>query len=235
MKDSLIYTQKWQFNSAVADCFDDMLSRSVPGYLNMREILELIVISAIKDGNKRILDIGSSIGGSIEHYVKKYPSNKYYCVDSSEDMISVFNKKYRNLIDSGRIISQCVTIEEYVWDGMFDIIQSVLTLQFIAPALRQKIVDLVFEHLNDGGFFLFVEKIRNENAEMERFNVETYHRYKYKMGYSYEQIKSKQQALENILIPFSQDQNIQLLKNAGFKKFDCFWKNLNFMGFIAIK
>ena len=42
-------------------------------------------------------------------------------------------------------------------------------------------------------------------------------------------------ALENVLIPFSFQENLQLLERAGFKEIEIFFKWFNFSSFIAIK
>lgn len=235
MKDDLVYTGKWIFDDAVTECFGDMLSRSIPGYQNMRAMLEFIVDDFIREENKKIMDIGSSIGGSIEHYIVKYSNNKYVCIDSSSSMMSAFEEKYKQYISNGGVVTYCQPIEDYCWNEPFDVIQSVLTLQFVPPVKRQKVVDSIFNHLNKGGIFVLVEKITTDNKELSDFFIETYHRYKIHNGYSQVQVESKKEALKNVLMPYSQTQNMQMLQMAGFKKIECFWRNLNFAGFIAMK
>ena len=41
--------------------------------------------------------------------------------------------------------------------------------------------------------------------------------------------------LEGVLVPITAKWNEQLLGSAGFKKIDCFYRYLNFAGWIAIK
>jgi len=50
-----------------------------------------------------------------------------------------------------------------------------------------------------------------------------------------EQIASKRKSLEGVLVPITARWNEDMLKAAGFRKIDCFWRNLNFAGWIAIK
>ena len=47
--------------------------------------------------------------------------------------------------------------------------------------------------------------------------------------------KKKREALENVLIPYRQSENFQMLRRSGFKKIDTFFQWFNWMGFIAIK
>jgi tRNA (cmo5U34)-methyltransferase len=42
-------------------------------------------------------------------------------------------------------------------------------------------------------------------------------------------------SLEGVLVPVTSDWNIDLLKQAGFRQIDVFWKWMNFVGYIAFK
>ena len=54
-------------------------------------------------------------------------------------------------------------------------------------------------------------------------------------GYTEEQIERKRLSLEGVLVPVTSDWNIDLLKQAGFRQVDIFWKWMNFVGYIAFK
>jgi tRNA (cmo5U34)-methyltransferase len=49
------------------------------------------------------------------------------------------------------------------------------------------------------------------------------------------EIVQKREALENVLIPYRLEENKQLLRDAGFTKFDTFFKWYNFSAMIALK
>ena len=55
------------------------------------------------------------------------------------------------------------------------------------------------------------------------------------MGYSDEEIRNKREALENVLIPYRIDENMELLKRTGFSTSDIFFKWYNWAGIIAVK
>ena len=54
-------------------------------------------------------------------------------------------------------------------------------------------------------------------------------------GYSIDEIRDKRLKLEGVLVPCTNQFNIDLLKQGGFSKVDIFWKDLNFVGYIAMK
>lgn len=45
----------------------------------------------------------------------------------------------------------------------------------------------------------------------------------------------KREALENVLIPYTEDENKKMIKDAGFKHCETLFKWVNFATFIAIK
>jgi tRNA (cmo5U34)-methyltransferase len=65
--------------------------------------------------------------------------------------------------------------------------------------------------------------------------VDLYYKMKSDNGYSQEQIERKRLSLEGVLVPVTAKWNEELLKQAGFKYIDCFWRWMNFAGWIAIK
>lgn len=46
---------------------------------------------------------------------------------------------------------------------------------------------------------------------------------------------AKSRAIRGVLQPYTVDENIQMLQEAGFRDIDTFFKWNNFVGFIAIK
>lgn len=54
-------------------------------------------------------------------------------------------------------------------------------------------------------------------------------------GYTQEEIRRKRLALEGVLVPVTAKWNEELLHNAGFRQVDCFWRWMNFAGWIALK
>ncbi len=109
------------------------------------------------------------------------------------------------------------------------------TLQFIRPPKRQELVNEIYKNLNKGGIFIMSEKILYEDAFLSKNMIELYADYKERQGYSKIEIAAKREALENVLIPYSEKENLDMLKNAGFEKIESVFKWVNFETFIAFK
>ena len=65
--------------------------------------------------------------------------------------------------------------------------------------------------------------------------MKEYYNMKKENSYSQKQIADKRKSLEGVLVPITAKWNENLLKECGFRQIDCFWRCLNFAGWIAIK
>ena len=98
---------------------------------------------------------------------------------------------------------------------------------------RTRLLKQIYDGLTDGGALIFVEKILSEN--MDDLMVDLYYEMKRENGYSEEQIMSKRRSLENVLSPLKADWSVDMMRTAGFRQVDMFWRCLNFCGWIAVK
>lgn len=241
MIDNVEPKDNWEFDEQVADCFEDMLNRSIPQYNIMRDsVVNLaydVIHSDVIKSTFKILDIGCSNGLMIESLYKKFNGEGYYVgIDVSEPMLN--RAKYRfldQIIDHKISIYDCDLKTDFP-EGVFDIVTSILTLQFIPIDYRQEIIQNIYNSLSaKNGCFIMVEKVLGNTAQLNRLFVNNYYKLKADNNYSQEQIERKRLSLEGVLVPVTSDWNVQLLKQAGFKQVDVFWRWMNFVGYIAIK
>lgn len=248
-KDTILINKKWEFDSNVANCFEDMLSRSIPQYDVMRKsILDLASIKIdkmlnrylVEDLNKssrpfKVLDIGCSDGLQISDFLHKYSSGYYMGIDVSDPMLDKARERFSKQIQKGQIVIANMDLRKEFPEEHFDIITSTLCIQFTPIEYRQDILSNVYNSLNHDGLFLMVEKILGETSTLNNMFTTNYYNLKSANGYSQEQIDRKRLSLEGVLVPCTNKWNIELLHQAGFRQVDVFWRWMNFTGYIAIK
>ena len=100
---------------------------------------------------------------------------------------------------------------------------------------RRKILARVCEGLNDGGILLLAEKVKFEDASEQTLMTELHHDFKKQHGYSDLEISQKRAALENVLIPNTEEQHRQRMRDAGFSVVEQCMRCLNFSTFLGIK
>lgn len=224
---------KWEFDKEVAECFDDMLERSIPQYAIMRQLsTDLAKEYAIS--NTPIVDLGCARGGAIRDLMQDLDAGHTFIgIDCSMPMICEARNAFKN--QENTVFMYHDLREGFPSLTSPSIIFSVLTLQFIPIEYRQKIIKDIYKSLRPGGAFILVEKVLGNSAEHEETFTKLYYELKQQNGYSYEDIKRKRYNLEGVLVPCSASWNEEMLRTAGFTKIDCFWKYLNFAGWAAFK
>ncbi len=111
----------------------------------------------------------------------------------------------------------------------------VLTLQFIRPLHRDRLISSILQGLNENGCLVLVEKVLGEDSLFNRLFIKYYYDLKKRHGYSELEIAQKREALENVLIPYKLLENRELLMRVGFRHVDVFFKWYNFCGIVAVK
>jgi len=235
-KDSVVPGNKWEFDASVAACFDDMLSRSIPSYKMMRQTTYALGTNII--GNMtapKVVDLGASRGEAIWEFAARYPRGDFYALEISDPMLDVMRNRFQgqtNLHVWREDLRVCNVLREI---KNTTVVLSILTLQFIPIEYRQALVQTVFDNLDKGGAFILVEKVLGNTPSINSKFVEEYYEFKRSNGYSYEDIERKKASLEGVLVPITAKWNEDMLYSVGFRQIDCFYRHLNFAGWIAIK
>lgn len=228
-------TEDFSFNERVAEVFDDMLDRSIPMYRTVIELTAALIRRLAASGSC-VMDLGCSTGTTLLHLSRLLPELdlKYVGIDNAPAMIDKARRKTEMYSKSAVIEFRNQDITRADLQGA-DIILCNYTLQFIRPMLRAEFVGRLFEILPAGGMLIISEKVISSQSLLNRTCIDIYHDFKRDRGYSELEIAAKREALENVLIPFSVQENIDLLKDSGFTEVEMFFKWINFASFIAVK
>lgn len=234
-KDAQRPAYDFKFNKEVATVFDDMVVRSVPYYEEMqRMIAELTKDFAVKGTN--VYDLGCSTGTTMINLDKILPEEiGFVGIDNSDEMLL---KCEHNLKDAG--VTRNVAYENQDLNHAIKInnpsvVIFCLTLQFLRPLNREKILKKICESLPENGAVILIEKILTEHSICNRLFIEHYYTFKKRNGYDEIEIAKKRESLENVLVPYQLSENETLLKSCGFRYTEVFFKWYNFTGIIAIK
>lgn len=227
----------FNFGEETAKVFDDMLDRSVPFYSEMQRMVGEIAGSFVTN-NSSVWDLGCSTCNTfmaLEPFVRERQGLTFVGLDSSEDMLKRARKK---IFQSGSASSyelRCVDLHEPVEINNASVVISALTLQFVRPLHRERLVNDVYRGLNDNGCLILIEKVLGEDSLFNRLFIDYYYAFKRRNGYSDLEIAQKREALENVLVPYRLNENMALLEKAGFSSREVFFKWYNFCGIVAIK
>jgi tRNA (cmo5U34)-methyltransferase len=224
--------KQFEFDEEVAAVFDDMLSRSVPFYKESQKITQFFALKALENGGL-LYDLGCSTASLLLNIQRELDTDATLIgLDNSEAMLEQAKRK----IDAygADIIVQNADILTYDYKEA-DVMVSNYTMQFIRPLVREELVKKIALSLKEGGFFIFSEKVISHHPKLNKDLIECYYDFKKEQGYSEYEIMQKREALENVLVPYSEDENITMAKNCGFSHCEVVFRWANFATFIAIK
>jgi len=225
----------FKFNNSVVTVFDDMVSRSVPFYGEIQRMMtEIIADFAVKD--KCIYDLGCSTGTTLLNLDAVIdPAIRFVGIDNSPEML----KKCRSNFEAAGMkrpfdlrqvdLNQGITIENA------SVVIMCLTLQFVRPIYREKLIEDICKQLDSFNCLIMVEKVLGEDSIFNRLFIKYYYDMKRRNHYSDIEISQKREALENVLIPYKLLENRELLLRSGFRYVDTFFKWYNFSGIVAVK
>ena len=148
--------KKFEFDEAVASVFDDMLTRSVPFYDELRKLVISLILAEQKEG-KKVLDLGSSTAKFLLDLHSKMDVNMMLKgIDNSQAMLDRAKQKCQAF--GANIELELADMLNYEYHQE-DIIVANYTLQFIRPMQRVELIKRLYEGLNDDGIFIFSEKV----------------------------------------------------------------------------
>ena len=225
----------FSFNAKVADVFDDMVSRSVPHYEEMQRMVCELALDFAKLGTN-FYDIGCSTATTLLMLDPLLdPSLTFIGIDNAPDMLEKARQKIQMTGTQRPIELQTADLHHGLHMENASVVTMLLTLQFIRPLYRERMMKNIFQGLNEQGCLILIEKLTSEDTTFNRLFIQHYYDFKRRNGYSEIEISKKREALENVLIPYRLEENIQLLKETGFRHTEIFFRWYNFCGIIAVK
>lgn len=223
------------FDESVADVFENMIKRSVPGYELLLDLIGVLT-QKYSQPDSNCYDLGCSLGAStlqIRRHLP-YPGCKILAVDNSEAMV----KRCRNIMERDHSEAEVEVRLEDIQNTQIEnasIVTMNFTLQFIPKDQRSDLLTRIAGGINEGGILVLSEKIQLDNHQTQEIVTDLHHEFKKLKGYSDLEIAQKRSSLENVLIPDSLQTHFERLETAGFKKSLLYLQCLNFVSILAIK
>ncbi len=228
--------EAFRFDERVTHVFADMIRRSVPGYASVIAMTGVLAAEHVQ-AHSRVYDLGCSLGTSLMSIQDRVEVPcKLIGVDKAKAMITACGKNMDHLPKKQGIEVQlrCADISEIeIHDASLVVMH--YTLQFITPDKRLALLRKIASGLNPGGVLILSEKLAFDDPQMETTLTRLYYDFKKHNGYSELEISQKRQALENVLIPETEQTHITRLGEAGFERAMSWFQCLNFHSFVAYK
>ena len=225
----------FKFNSSVVTVFDDMVSRSVPFYHEIQRMMtEIAADFAVRD--KSVYDLGCSTGTTLVNLDRAIdPAIQFIGIDNSPEMLEKCRSNFEAAGMKRPFDLRLVDLNQGITIDNASVVVMCLTLQFVRPIYRERLIEDICKQLDNFGCLILVEKVLGEDSLFNRLFIKYYYEMKRRNHYSDIEISQKREALENVLVPYKLLENRELLLRSGFRYVDTFFKWYNFSGMLAVK
>jgi tRNA (cmo5U34)-methyltransferase len=226
------------FNTEVAQVFDDMIVRSVPFYLEQQFMIKEIG-KKFWIPNTNVYDLGCSTATTLINLCREIDGpGQFIGYDNSTPMLEQAKRKIKENGLENRIELRYGDLNEDLSNLAIEnasVITMCFTLQFIRPLKRDNLIKKIYNSLVEDSVLVVTEKILTNTTHMNRFFIDFYYDFKKRNGYTENEIMRKRESLENVLIPYRIDENIDLFRRNGFEIVETFFQWYNFAGFLCVK
>lgn len=225
----------FEFDDQVVRVFPDMIARSVPGYASILSMIEQLAERFARPGSE-IWDLGCSLGAATRLIRRRVPHDcVVHAVDNSPAMIQRLREILAASSEPGCQVdlhqSDLRTIE--LTPTSFVVLN--LTLQFIAPADRDAVIQRIADATIPGGALLLSEKLCFDDPGQQQLLTDLHHDFKRANGYSDLEIAQKRTAIENRLISETMETHCNRLRQAGFSVVAPWFQCFNFASILAVR
>ena len=123
---------------------------------------------------------------------------RFIGIDDSQEMLDKCKSKLMELGFSRPYELRCADLAHGVKIENASVVVLCLTLQFVRPIYREKVLKDIYDGLNPGGVLILVEKILAEESNFNRDFIDYYYNYKRRNNYSEMEISHPVQRLQTI-------------------------------------
>ena len=220
------------FDAAVASVFPDMISRSVPGYAAILNMIELLT-GLHAQADTCLYDLGCSLGAASIAMARGLHQEgcRIIAVDNAPAMLAKAREHSAQLSD-GAIEFQLADLREIDIANASMVVLN-FTLQFLPLTERADLLERIRAGLRPGGVLILSEKIAGASPDEDAALVAMHHAFKRQQGYSGLEISQKRAALEKVLLPETLETHLRRLATTGFEQAYPWFQCFNFVSIVA--
>lgn len=206
---------KSAFSSIV---YDRKIKQTLPYYDEFYEqVIELV--KSLKYYPVRWLDIGCGTGKMGSVAFENVDLEKFVFCDSSEEMIRIAKERFKCY---NAEFSVC-DVQNLVYANEFDVITAIQVNHYLHMDERKIALQNIYEALKDNGLFVSFENFAPFTDLGKKVYLEKWKKYQMKQGKSAEECEKHIKRYGEDYFPVSISENMELMRNCGFKVVEILW------------
>ena len=212
--------------------FDKNVERTMPFYGEFhRQTIELL--AEMDYVHPRWLDTGCGTGLLIEKAIHCFPDAEFTLADPSEAMIKIASAKFAGNPQI-RDIRVCGS-QDLDYNEEYDIVTAIQCHHYLKEEERLEAIDKCFKALKQGGVLVVFEIISPDTEDGLKIAMKRWKTYQLAHDRNETEIDTHLARYGVGYFPISISTHFEILKNAGFKVVEQFWRSHIVSGFYAIK
>ncbi|WP_406009281.1 methyltransferase domain-containing protein [Streptomyces sp. NBC_00637] len=227
-----LQSPRWSFSGNTADHFDEHVSRSIPGYEAGHEIIAQLSDFFVTPGS-RVAEIGCSTAALTAKLAVRHREAdvKFFGIDIVPEMVAQARQRCVELPNVNIELGDALRVDY----SDCSLVIMYYTLQFVPIWKRPALIKRICSEMLPGGALILFEKTRSPEARMQDMFNQCYEEYKQTKGFTADEILGKSRSLRSVLEPFTTEENMRLLSEAGFASPQLVQKQMAFEGIIGVK
>ena len=218
------------FDLAAQD-YDRTRRRLVPGFDDFyRAAIDLIRFP--HDSRLKVLDLGAGTGLMAAFIAYSFPQARITMVDISSEMLERARARFELGGERFRF-----EVSDYGVDPIqekYDAVVSALSIHHLSDGQKRSLFDRIHGALNHGGVFINAEQFRGATPERDRFHHERWITRVRELGVDDRDLAAALDRMKFDRAATLEDQ-LEWMREAGFRDIDCAYKNLIFAVYCGIK
>lgn len=211
--------------------YDKKIKQTIPYYDEFYEqIIELVRVYYDKRG-LTWLDVGCGTGKMARVAFQNVELEKFVFCDCSYEMIEI-TKKQCCFQNTEFIVCDAL---ELPYKGEFDVITAIQVNHYFEREQRRNVLKKYYEALKEDGLYISFENFAPFTNYGECICLKKWKKYQMQNGKSVEECDKHIQRYGKDYYPISLTENIELMRNCGFKAVEILWLSNMQVGIWAVK
>lgn len=218
-------------DSTLVSTYAERTAKIVPGLHDLHAMAS-ILLAEYAPTDAHILVLGAGGGLELKAFAERQPDWRFDGVDPSAEMLQLAGKILGPLASRVRLHEGYIDTAPV---GPFDAATCLLTLHFLPQAERLETLQAIHQRLKPGAPLVVAHhSFPNEGSDKDKW-LSRYMAFANAAGGLKEPAQSSVASIRNRLPALSPEQDVDLLREAGFGQVEMFYCAFTFKGWVAYK
>lgn len=216
-----------------AERFNDHISASIPGYLELADLCVRLAGRFIQEDSS-VIDLGCTTGRLLAAVHERYSGRRKDVSYVGLDVEAQFRRQWATYV-SHDLRFEVRDAHQFKPDRPISLAMSIFTLQFLKPSDKMPLLQRLYDSMLPGGALLIAEKTLASSSMLQDALTFPYYDTKLRNGFSSKQVLDKERSLRGQMTLWERGKLEDNLRRVGFAEVECVFGHFPFFCYVAVK